>query len=113
MMVSMCYPIRFTAVKFKDLVASAEMLDSPIGCKMQYLYRLTIQQPMVTPGNSEDITDKETTTKSTHVNIFVRLGPSTSPRPRAWFGPKRNTKLGLHTTLPPQTVRPVPRYIGS
>jgi hypothetical protein len=32
------------------------------------------------------------------MGTFVRLGPSLSPRPRAWFGPKENTKKGLHTT---------------
>ena len=38
----------------------------------------------------------------TLVNIegIVRLGPSLSPRPRAWFGPKENTKMGLHTHHP-------------
>ena len=30
-------------------------------------------------------------------HLIVRLGPSQSPRPRAWFGPKENTKMGLHT----------------
>ena len=30
--------------------------------------------------------------------LIVQLGPSTSPRPKAWFGPKQNTKFGLHTT---------------
>ena len=40
---------RYTAVKYKDMVASAEMLDSGVGCKMQYLYRLAIQQNMQPP----------------------------------------------------------------
>ena len=35
------------------------------------------------------------------MGTFVRLGPSLSPRPRAWFGPKENTKQGLHTTHHP------------
>ena len=29
---------------------------------------------------------------------IVRLGPSQSLRPKAWFGPNKNTKIGLHTT---------------
>ena len=29
---------------------------------------------------------------------FVQLGPSPSPRPMAWFGPKERTKIGLQTT---------------
>ena len=30
--------------------------------------------------------------------VIVRLGPSLNPRPRAWVGPKENTKMGLQTT---------------
>jgi hypothetical protein len=46
--------------------------------------------------------------------FIVQLGPSLSPGPRAGFGPKWNTKIGLHThppTHPPppttQTFYPV------
>jgi hypothetical protein len=31
---------------------------------------------------------------------IVWLGPSPSPRPKTWFGPKENTKLSLHTHQP-------------
>ena len=30
--------------------------------------------------------------------IIVWLGPGPSPWPKAWFGPKHNTKIDLHTT---------------
>ena len=39
---------------------------------------------------------------------IVRLGPSLSQRPRAWFGPKENTKMGLpatHHHPPPTTTQ--------
>ena len=50
-------------------------------------------------------------------SYIVRLGSSQSPRPRAWFGPMENTKLGLHTHPPPppsitQTCLPLPGYTG-
>ena len=37
------------------------------------------------------------TIKHLYYYDIVRLGPSLNPRPRAWFGPKENTKMGLHT----------------
>jgi len=51
---------RFTAVKFGDLVASVEMLESSCGCKMQFLYRLTEQKPLDLAGQvtaEEDLPD--------------------------------------------------------
>jgi hypothetical protein len=44
--------------------------------------------------------------------VFVRLGPSPNPRPKA-FGPKQNTKLGLHTHPPTKTFRVLPEDLGS
>ena len=54
---------RYTAVKYNDMVASAEMLDSGVGCKMQYLYRLAIQQNMDTTNNTKDTNNRESATK--------------------------------------------------
>ena len=33
-------------------------------------------------------------------DFIVQLGPSLSPRPRAGFGPKWNTKIDLYTFIP-------------
>ena len=34
-----------------------------------------------------------------YVDWNILFGHSLSPRPRAWFGPKENTKLGQYITL--------------
>ena len=33
--------------------------------------------------------------KHKEIKEYIRLGPSRSSRPRAWFGPKENTKIQL------------------
>jgi len=93
---------RFTAVKYKDLVASVEMLESGIGCKKQFMYRLSLQQSIAREPEKkigkEDATDGKNL-KDTKISSIGELSPPPPPPPP----PLPPALPSSATTLPPKS----------